>query len=169
MGCSLSSQARTPGCTADDIAAARRLRVAQVNTRRRANSRPPRGYEAAQRQLQRELHNNNNNPDAVEGYRGNLLSGAARPTNNISIHGGVCEHSKRLFALRQLPREAYTHAHHKDLLECELCLEDYEEDDKLLRLPCMHVFHERCIAPWIEKAGTCPDCQTDVCKAIGLR
>jgi hypothetical protein len=45
-------------------------------------------------------------------------------------------------------------------------LQDYEAGDELMRLPCMHAFHSKCVAPWLHKAGTCPVCQIDVCQAM---
>ena len=32
---------------------------------------------------------------------------------------------------------------------CRICLEDYENNDQLRRLGCMHLFHKDCIDPWL--------------------
>mmetsp|Transcript_39269 Transcript_39269/g.113511 ORF Transcript_39269/g.113511 Transcript_39269/m.113511 type:complete len:364 (-) Transcript_39269:275-1366(-) len=68
--------------------------------------------------------------------------------------------------LNGLPHEKYSAEHHKQLVECELCLVDYVDGDELLRLPCMHFFHAGCVMPWLQKSNTCPMCQTDVYQAI---
>lgn len=78
------------------------------------------------------------------------------------------EQSRRQGVLTALPCEQFHSEQHKDLVECELCLEEYEEGEELLRLPCMHIFHKACVGPWVEKAGTCPMCQVDVCQAAGF-
>mmetsp|Transcript_33325 Transcript_33325/g.72770 ORF Transcript_33325/g.72770 Transcript_33325/m.72770 type:complete len:535 (+) Transcript_33325:57-1661(+) len=78
------------------------------------------------------------------------------------------EQSKRAHLMSELPREKFCRNRHKEMIECELCLMDYEEGDELMRLPCLHIFHCECLTPWLQKSYTCPVCQTDVCKAVGL-
>lgn len=78
------------------------------------------------------------------------------------------EQSKKAHLMRELPREKYHPERHKGLVECELCLMDYDTGDELMRLPCLHLFHSQCVSPWLHKSYTCPVCQTDVCEAVGL-
>jgi len=70
------------------------------------------------------------------------------------------EADKRARLVSSLPKESYHCDHHKDLIECDVCLEDYVAGDELLRLPCMHVFHCKCVTPWLLKSGMCPACRT---------
>mmetsp|Transcript_13751 Transcript_13751/g.31409 ORF Transcript_13751/g.31409 Transcript_13751/m.31409 type:complete len:114 (-) Transcript_13751:158-499(-) len=76
------------------------------------------------------------------------------------------EASRKQHLMGELPREKYERAHHADLVECELCLEDYEEGDELLRMPCMHLFHSKCVGPWLQKSYSCPVCNTDASQAL---
>lgn len=47
--------------------------------------------------------------------------------------------------------------------ECAICLDDFEENTRLRRLPCGHVFHATCIARWlIERSAVCPLCKYDL-------
>lgn len=39
---------------------------------------------------------------------------------------------------------------------CLVCLDDFECEDRAARLTCGHVFHERCIKPWLLKQAFCP-------------
>jgi len=78
------------------------------------------------------------------------------------------EQTKRSNLVNELPHEKYNCSRHKELDECEFCLQDYVNGEDLMRLPCMHAFHSECVAPWLRKAGTCPICQIDACKAAGV-
>ena len=54
---------------------------------------------------------------------------------------------------------------------CSICLEEYEIENKILKYPCEHIFHQKCIEKWIksevDKSNTpsCPNCR-DVIKDI---
>ena len=55
----------------------------------------------------------------------------------------------------------------KKELQCSICLDDFKEGDKCIRLPCKdepHVFHsgsDSCsgVIPWLERNNTCPMCR----------
>eukprot|EP00931_Biecheleriopsis_adriatica_P049164 TRINITY_DN28428_c0_g1_i1.p1 TRINITY_DN28428_c0_g1~~TRINITY_DN28428_c0_g1_i1.p1 ORF type:complete len:422 (-),score=78.71 TRINITY_DN28428_c0_g1_i1:18-1283(-) len=103
-------------------------------------------------------------------------AGASGQGSEFFLGGGVddrrlndfLEQSRRQHLVRELPREVYSKHRHTELSECELCLEEYVEGAELMRLPCLHVFHSSCVAPWLQKAKSCPVCQIDVCQAAGL-
>lgn len=42
---------------------------------------------------------------------------------------------------------------------CAICLEDYEEGEKLRRLPCNHLFHTHCVDQWFGGRKVCPVCR----------
>ncbi|GAB2224248.1 hypothetical protein Drorol1_Dr00005000 [Drosera rotundifolia] len=49
------------------------------------------------------------------------------------------------------------------LLECAVCLQDFQEGDLLRGLPgCRHVFHRDCVDPWLNSHVTCPLCRTSL-------
>ncbi|KAH7512263.1 RING-H2 finger protein ATL70 [Ziziphus jujuba] len=44
---------------------------------------------------------------------------------------------------------------------CSICLADYKATDMLRLLPdCGHLFHLRCVDPWLRLHPTCPVCRT---------
>ncbi|XP_050228821.1 RING-H2 finger protein ATL70-like [Mercurialis annua] len=44
---------------------------------------------------------------------------------------------------------------------CSICLADYKNSDMLRLLPdCEHLFHLKCVDPWLRSHPTCPICRT---------
>ena len=44
--------------------------------------------------------------------------------------------------------------------ECSICLENFNDNEKIIKLNCNHMFHTGCIKLWIENNNTCPLCRT---------
>jgi len=42
------------------------------------------------------------------------------------------------------------------LKECSICLENFEGEDCVMRLPCGHLFHTDCVVGWLRQTMTCP-------------
>lgn len=51
---------------------------------------------------------------------------------------------------------------------CVICFCEYENQDKIKLLPCLHQYHEACIDAWLQRDHICPICQADVVLAAGL-
>ena len=49
---------------------------------------------------------------------------------------------------------------------CSVCLQPYSEDDTVKRLPCLHVFHARCIDRWLAHSPSCPYCRLDIASLV---
>ncbi|KAJ9693853.1 hypothetical protein PVL29_009694 [Vitis rotundifolia] len=63
------------------------------------------------------------------------------------------------------PKMVYSEAklQHKDSTAacCSICLADYKGSDMLRLLPdCGHLFHLKCVDPWLRLHPTCPVCRT---------
>lgn len=46
---------------------------------------------------------------------------------------------------------------------CAICLEQFQENCEVKKLPCHHIFHPGCVDPWlIRSVGDCPVCKRNV-------
>ena len=42
------------------------------------------------------------------------------------------------------------------MLECSICMVEYDVGDELVRLECLCKFHRACIMEWVERKSECP-------------
>jgi hypothetical protein len=42
---------------------------------------------------------------------------------------------------------------------CVVCMTDFALDESLIRLPCMHHFHQDCAGRWLRVRASCPVCR----------
>ncbi|XP_030519407.1 E3 ubiquitin-protein ligase SGR9, amyloplastic-like [Rhodamnia argentea] len=45
---------------------------------------------------------------------------------------------------------------------CCICLEELNGVDKVMEIPCSHLFHSKCIVKWLERTDSCPLCRSKV-------
>ena len=63
--------------------------------------------------------------------------------------------------ITKLKNIEYTNKCNSDI--CGICYVDFEENDKIIELPCKHIFHTECIMPWIKNYHhICPTCKLDI-------
>ncbi|KAL4339823.1 hypothetical protein GQ457_08G005040 [Hibiscus cannabinus] len=64
--------------------------------------------------------------------------------------------------------EVKVHKIGKGVLECAVCLNEFEDDDTLRLMPkCDHVFHPECIDAWLASHTTCPVCRANLAPQPG--
>lgn len=42
---------------------------------------------------------------------------------------------------------------------CVICMTQFEKGEKILTIPCCHLYHSDCIKDWFKKKNTCPICK----------
>lgn len=50
----------------------------------------------------------------------------------------------------------------EDSKSCVVCMAEYLEEDTLIKLPCEHHFHAKCVTDWLRNRATCPICRKAV-------
>jgi len=48
--------------------------------------------------------------------------------------------------------------------ECSICLEVFQKGNKIISLPCAHIYHNNCIKNWLLKKNFCPICKYEFTK-----
>jgi len=65
--------------------------------------------------------------------------------------------------IRLIPVIQYKSQGDGDFGECAVCLNEFQEDEKLRIIPnCSHVFHIDCIDVWLQSNANCPLCRTSI-------
>lgn len=63
--------------------------------------------------------------------------------------------------LEEIPKATITADDVSAQMQCAICFEDYVlSEPDVRKLPCTHLFHEKCIFPWLKGNATCPVCRS---------
>lgn len=48
-----------------------------------------------------------------------------------------------------------------ETISCVICQENIEKNNDIKKLSCQHIFHSKCIDPWLSKEKSCPFCKEE--------
>lgn len=80
--------------------------------------------------------------------------------DNIFTDGHPPPASKQ--AVKDLPTVKASAEQEARGLKCMICLVEFSEGEDMKEMPCCHLFHPRCVLPWLEKTNSCPLCRHEL-------
>ncbi|BFG20317.1 hypothetical protein CerSpe_065920 [Prunus speciosa] len=45
---------------------------------------------------------------------------------------------------------------------CTVCMEEFNGGSEIACMPCLHLFHEKCVVTWLKQSHYCPVCRFEV-------
>ncbi|XP_037946031.1 RING finger protein 11-like [Teleopsis dalmanni] len=87
----------------------------------------------------------------------------SRPASNLTEEEQV-KIAKRIGLIQHLPIGTYDSS--KKTRECVICMIEFCVNEAVRYLPCMHIYHVRCIDDWLMRNLVCPSCMEPVDAAL---
>jgi len=161
------------------------LSTSSPNIQNTQNNRRPNGTASGSRGSSHNTNSHSSNPNAVSIYNHNPdneatdLSDELNQLMNQPIHlipFQLNEFKCPLCSKTVLPDDAECHfvmcitkpriSYNEDTLteykgECVICLEDLDQGNTIARLPCLCIYHKKCIDSWFEINRSCPEHPSD--------
>ncbi|XP_058804281.1 uncharacterized protein LOC131671683 isoform X2 [Phymastichus coffea] len=80
-----------------------------------------------------------------------------------TLRGGATQQSIENHTFPHKYKRVKTVEINEDAIDkCTICLSEFEENEDVRRLPCMHLFHENCVDQWLCTNSCCPICRVDI-------
>ena len=88
----------------------------------------------------------------------NTTSGLTRDdVINSSLFGPVPPPGLTENQIKELPKFSFDPAQASNMFDCcTICYFQFAENEVIRKLPCGHMFHSRCIKPWLRNNPDCP-------------
>ena len=82
----------------------------------------------------------------------------------LQLEDNVGNVSKGLSAqqFEKLPITKYKKEKYSENFQCIICMEEFNEGEKVKLLPCGHIFHPNSIKEWLMKQKSCPFCKSEI-------
>ena len=74
--------------------------------------------------------------------------------NYISDNTGLQEEE-----INSIPVNKYGEIEDTNIIECPICLTEFNNDDFIRQFDCKHIFHKECIDVWLRLKDNCPMCR----------
>jgi E3 ubiquitin-protein ligase RNF181 len=65
-------------------------------------------------------------------------------------------------AIEALDSAVMTAADEREGEECAVCRDGVAAGERVKRLPCLHLYHDECILPWLQVRNSCPLCRFEL-------
>ena len=80
----------------------------------------------------------------------------------IDIPRGASPESIDKLPLTTLTQEIIQTELKENQKTCNVCLEEFQEQDEMRTLGCCHVFHRSCVDRWLSQVASCPICKKEI-------
>jgi hypothetical protein len=98
-----------------------------------------------------------------------LRDSLQNPTNARTSHRGLNERQiNNLHSFKYNKKDQQLGNNLEDAQErqCIICFEEYENDQDVKALPCIHSYHKSCIDKWLRSHNSCPVCKHKVIESL---
>ena len=127
-----------------------------------------------------DIHNNQNNPHdnsdssiMINGMLGIYLFLTVTGIVSVGLYISKCieEHRESIRFIGQRDRSRKININSLNTLllcdelpddTCSICLDEFKEGDKIKKLNCNHIYHEKCLLPWLNNNDCCPMCRQNI-------
>jgi len=103
-------------------------------------------------EILREISPNNNNNNNINNENNRINNRRNNRMNNIRNN----EENFLDKILNVCNRDKFDKNKYKGHEDCRICLMKFEKGNKIIILPCLHIFHEHCLINWLNNKKTCP-------------
>jgi len=70
-------------------------------------------------------------------------------------------------AINGCPMIEITEMHVEKKESCSICMEEFKLQEKVMELPCQHMYHKDCVVTWLKTNNTCPVCRFELATTNG--
>ena len=140
--------------------------INNVNNNQNINNRNVRRIDYIERNIDRQYVNNypnrNNNINLHNNFNSNIqnsIENLNRMNNNDIINEIHRDNNNEAFFknfLKICHEDKFNKNKYKNHEKCIICLMNFQNDEQILILPCLHIFHKQCIINWLKNRKTCP-------------
>lgn len=102
------------------------------------------------------------NPIDLEELGQEIINGVFNDPDNIDYSNDYPKHPVSEGVMKRLKVVNFCDIVNCKILECPICIEKFNDIDKVMILKCKHYFHKRCIEQWFNEHDTCPVCREHV-------